>query len=83
MFTDPDLHCPCGIHVTDLGQVLVCAASSNTILQLDGEGKKKLATLATERDGLNYPQSVCYNRSTASIIVTHHLSNKILVFKVK
>ncbi|KAH3716664.1 hypothetical protein DPMN_059390 [Dreissena polymorpha] len=85
MFTDPDLQAPRGIHVTDLGQVLVCGGSSHTILQLDGEGKKKLATLATEWDGLCFPESFCYNRSTASIIVAQYLilGNKILVFKVK
>ncbi|KAH3750233.1 hypothetical protein DPMN_184752 [Dreissena polymorpha] len=55
-FTDPDLKLPSGIHVTALGKVLVCGGSSNTILQLDGERKKKLATLATRSDGLNKPQ---------------------------
>ncbi|XP_052223784.1 uncharacterized protein LOC127839440 isoform X2 [Dreissena polymorpha] len=82
-FTDTDLVCPFGIHVTDQGQVLVCGQSSNTILQLDGEGKKKLATLLTERDGLNAPHSVCCNRSTASIIVGQYIGNQILVFKEK
>ncbi|XP_052256838.1 uncharacterized protein LOC127862015 [Dreissena polymorpha] len=84
-FTDPDLQAPTGIHVTDLGQVLVCGKSSKTIIQLDGEGKEWLATLATRRDGLAYPVSVCFNRSTASIIVGQFIRarNKILVFKVK
>ncbi|XP_052247776.1 uncharacterized protein LOC127855903 isoform X2 [Dreissena polymorpha] len=82
-FTDPDLQHPRGIHVTALGQVLVCGASSDTILQLDGEGKKKLATLATRRDGLNYPGSVFYNRSTASLIVGQWSSDNILVLRVK
>ncbi|KAH3739390.1 hypothetical protein DPMN_046042 [Dreissena polymorpha] len=48
--TDPDLQSPNGIHVTAQEQVLVCGADSNTILQLDVEGRKKLATLATRRD---------------------------------
>ncbi|KAH3717361.1 hypothetical protein DPMN_060147 [Dreissena polymorpha] len=82
-FTDPDLQHPRGIHVTALGQVLVCGESSSTIIQLDGEGKKKLATLATRKDGLNYPHSVFYNRSTASIIVGQWPSNNILVLRVK
>ncbi|KAH3720349.1 hypothetical protein DPMN_063246 [Dreissena polymorpha] len=49
-FIDPDLKYPHGIHVTDLGQVLVCDnwGGSDTIIQLDTEGKKKLATIATE-----------------------------------
>ncbi|KAH3720310.1 hypothetical protein DPMN_063207 [Dreissena polymorpha] len=82
-FTNPDLRDPNGIHVTDLGQVLVCGESSKTIIQLDGEGKKKLATLATRRDGLAYPMSVYFNRSTASFIVGQLERNKFLVFKVK
>ncbi|XP_052267267.1 uncharacterized protein LOC127869044 [Dreissena polymorpha] len=81
-FTDPDLKRPRGIHVTAQGQVLVCGYASNTILQLDGEGNKKLATLATKRDGLDDPLSVYFNRSTATIIVGQ-FSNNILVFKVK
>ncbi|XP_052247474.1 uncharacterized protein LOC127855724 [Dreissena polymorpha] len=82
-FTDPDLQHPSVIQVTALGQVLVCGESSSTIIQLDGEGKKKLATLATKRDGLNHPLSVFYNRSTASIIVGQLSSDNILVLRVK
>ncbi|KAH3750241.1 hypothetical protein DPMN_184802 [Dreissena polymorpha] len=63
------MKCPDGIHVTAQGQVLVCGRYSRTVLQLDGEGRKKLATLASICDGLNRPQSVFYNRSSASIIV--------------
>ncbi|KAH3749885.1 hypothetical protein DPMN_184400 [Dreissena polymorpha] len=82
-FTDPDLEYPAGIHMTALGQVLVCGGSSKTVLQLDGEGKKKLATLATWRDIINDTQSVSYNRSTASIIVGQKMHTNILVIKVK
>ncbi|KAH3776068.1 hypothetical protein DPMN_177481 [Dreissena polymorpha] len=52
-------------------------------MQLDGEGRKKLATLATNRDGLSDPKSVFYIRSTASIIMGQYASGKILVFKVQ
>ncbi|KAH3850362.1 uncharacterized protein LOC127874475 [Dreissena polymorpha] len=82
-FTDPDLKCPLGIHVTAHGQVLVCGGASDTILQLDGEGRKKLATLGTRKDGLCDPISVCNNRSTASFIVGQYNNDKILVFKVQ
>ena len=82
-FTDPDLQYPRGIHVTDLGQVLVCGHGSHNIIQLDGEGKKKLATIATERDGLHLPESLCYNTSTASIIVGQQHCKRIMVFEVK
>ncbi|KAH3750248.1 hypothetical protein DPMN_184768 [Dreissena polymorpha] len=69
--------------MTALGQVLVCGEASSTILQLDGEGKKKLATLATRRDGLDRPLSVSYNRNTASIIVGQTCVTNILVIKLK
>ncbi|KAH3717258.1 uncharacterized protein LOC127855710 [Dreissena polymorpha] len=80
LHTFQDLHDPIGIHVTDLGQVLVCGFDSKTILQLDGEGKKKLATLATRKDGPY--NTVCFKRSTASLIVGQALSKNIVVFKV-
>ncbi|KAH3749949.1 hypothetical protein DPMN_184465 [Dreissena polymorpha] len=82
-FTDPDLQFTAGIHVTAQGQVLVCGGVSHTIIQLDGKGKKKLATLATRKDGLCYPHAVCYNRSTVSIIVGQSGCNRILAFPVK
>ncbi|KAH3716709.1 hypothetical protein DPMN_059437 [Dreissena polymorpha] len=63
-FTDPDLQAPNGIHVTDLGQVLVCGYASRTIIQLDGEGKKKLTTLASKRDGLAYPEHSIHHCGT-------------------
>ena len=51
-FTDTALQCPRGIHVTPAGQVLVSGWGSNTIIQVDSEGKRKLATLATHEDGI-------------------------------
>ncbi|KAH3776080.1 hypothetical protein DPMN_177493 [Dreissena polymorpha] len=53
-FTDPDLQLPSFIHVTAQGQVLVCGASSHTLLQLNGEGRKNLATLVTMQDSQSY-----------------------------
>ncbi|XP_052246595.1 uncharacterized protein LOC127855218 [Dreissena polymorpha] len=82
-FTDPDLEFPWGVHVTALGQVLICGSASLTILQLDSEGKKKLETLVTERDEIHQPCSVYYNRITSSIIVGQWYRNNIHVFQVK
>ena len=81
-FTDPELVRPSCVHVTPAGQVLVCGYISNTILQIDSKGSRKLATLATRRDG---PRSVFYNSNTDSIIaiVGQTCSKKILVYKVK
>ncbi|XP_052235115.1 uncharacterized protein LOC127847309 isoform X2 [Dreissena polymorpha] len=84
-FTDRALHDPCDVHVTPAGQVLVCyKVSSHTIIQVDDEGRKKLATIATKKDGMVSPRSVCYNRHTASILVgLYAANNSILVFKVQ
>ncbi|KAH3772760.1 hypothetical protein DPMN_174106 [Dreissena polymorpha] len=72
--TYPDLRSPTCVRVTAQGQVLVCGYH---ILQLDCEGKKKMAIIANYLDS----QSICFNRSTASIFVGKH--NAILVFRVQ
>ncbi|XP_052236955.1 uncharacterized protein LOC127848500 isoform X2 [Dreissena polymorpha] len=82
-FTDPELQGPKGVHVTPTGQVLVCGISSHTVIQVDREGKKKLATLASENDGLRYPVSVCYNTNTDQMSVGLFASNNISVMELK
>ncbi|XP_052283861.1 uncharacterized protein LOC127880588 isoform X1 [Dreissena polymorpha] len=84
-FTDPAMACPTGVNVTPSGQVLVCGGlyPNYYIIQLDSEGKRKLATLATEKDGICNPWSVCYNRHTACIIVGLFRNNSIQVFKAQ
>ncbi|KAH3748985.1 hypothetical protein DPMN_183474 [Dreissena polymorpha] len=83
-FTDPALAKPIGVIVTPSGQVLVCGGKYPNfyIIQLDSEGKRKLATLATDMDGIVNPWSVCYNRHTACIIVGLH-KNSIQVFNAQ
>ncbi|XP_052215213.1 uncharacterized protein LOC127833805 [Dreissena polymorpha] len=68
-FTDPELQTPQGVNVTPSGQVFICGCRSNTVIQVDGEGGKKLATLASQKDGLDRPSSVCYNTISHQIIV--------------
>ncbi|KAH3722028.1 uncharacterized protein LOC127854459 [Dreissena polymorpha] len=83
-FTDPELRNPYGVHVTTAGQVLVCGCSSASILQVDKEGKKKLATLKSKKYGMFEPVSVCYDSKTNSVIVgQQHSTKNILVLKVK
>ncbi|KAH3895264.1 hypothetical protein DPMN_019425 [Dreissena polymorpha] len=82
-FTDPALHWPAGLHVTPAGQVLLCGYSSDTVLQVDREGESKLATLATQKDGVWRPWSVCYSSTTSSIIVGQDRDDNILVFRVE
>ncbi|XP_052265573.1 uncharacterized protein LOC127868045 [Dreissena polymorpha] len=88
-FTDSDLQKPHGLHVTPGGQVLVCAWTSNTVIQVDHEGRKKLATLASNKDAVRgplsvcRPLSVCYNTNTDQIIVGQENNNKIIVMELK
>ena len=81
--TDPALLYPNGVHMTPAGQVLVCGGHSHTVIQVDSEGRRKLATLTTNKDGVVNPGSVCYNTHTASIIVGLENNISILVFKVE
>ncbi|KAH3895037.1 hypothetical protein DPMN_019197 [Dreissena polymorpha] len=81
-YTDPALLRPDGLHVTPTGQLLVCGFLSDTVLQVGWEGKSKLATLATQKDGMRWPESVCYSSTTSSIIVGQNGDN-ILVFRVE
>ena len=80
-FSDIDLQDPRGVHVTPSGQVLVCGYASDTIIQVDSEGKKKLATLASQTDGVKCPRSVFYSFSTDSVLVGVD-NNDIIIFKV-
>lgn len=79
--TDHELRDPLGVHVTPTNQVLVCGHVSNTIIQVDSMGRKKLHTLA--KDELSCPLSVCYNSKTASVIVGQEYSNNLIVFNVQ
>ncbi|KAH3897550.1 hypothetical protein DPMN_021738 [Dreissena polymorpha] len=80
--SDPALGWPRGLHVTPAGQVLVCGYLSDTVLQVGWEGESKLANLATQKDGVRWPRSVCYSSTTSSIIVGQ-LGDNILVFRVE
>ncbi|KAH3894391.1 hypothetical protein DPMN_018548 [Dreissena polymorpha] len=82
-YTDPALRNPRGLHVTPAGQVLVCGCWSANVLQVGWEGESKLATLATQEDGVWNPRSVCYSSKTSSIIVGLLVDDNILVFRVE
>ncbi|KAH3806231.1 hypothetical protein DPMN_134550 [Dreissena polymorpha] len=60
-YTDPALVSPCGLHVTPAGQVLVCGFQSHTVLQVGWEGQSKLANLATQEDGVEWPESCVHS----------------------
>ncbi|KAH3777641.1 hypothetical protein DPMN_179089 [Dreissena polymorpha] len=80
-FSSPELQEPC-VYVANAGQVLLCDFYTHFIIQVDREGTRKLATHASQADGMKHPVSVCFNRNTDSVIVGQY-KNTIVVFKVK
>ncbi|XP_052281965.1 uncharacterized protein LOC127879246 [Dreissena polymorpha] len=70
-----------GLHVTDSGQVLVCGMKSNRILQVDKDGRQRLAEVVS--DGMIYPTSVYYSKLTDSLIVGMKNNNYIKVFTLQ
>ncbi|KAH3840075.1 hypothetical protein DPMN_113517 [Dreissena polymorpha] len=82
-FEHPELQSPCGGHVTPAGQVLVCGYDSHTVIQVDHEGKNKLAALVSKKEGLIQSVSVCYNTNTHQIIVGLNENNTIIVMDLQ
>ncbi|XP_052264465.1 uncharacterized protein LOC127867386 isoform X2 [Dreissena polymorpha] len=82
-FTDPELQNPFDVHISPAFQVTVCGYSSHTVLQVDPEGRKKLATLASQKGGVSKPVCVCCNNNMHQIIVGLFDSNNIIVMKLK
>ncbi|KAH3852284.1 hypothetical protein DPMN_094787 [Dreissena polymorpha] len=78
LHVDYDLVNPTGVHVTELGQVLVCNSSSNTVLMIDGQGHGTV--LADMMDGVKHPQSVYYSKMRGEIVVGQSC-NRLLVIK--
>ncbi|XP_052265707.1 uncharacterized protein LOC127868128 [Dreissena polymorpha] len=74
---------PFCVHITPAGQVLVCGLDSHTVIQVDHEGRKELVTLASQKDGLIKPVSICCNTSIQQIIVGLHNNNTIMVMKLQ
>ncbi|XP_052780006.1 uncharacterized protein LOC128217134 [Mya arenaria] len=69
LLTDPDMKHPTGVHVTPAGHVFVCCCGSDTVLQVEKDGKKKLATLARKEDGLHAPGDLFISSRSSSLIV--------------
>ncbi|XP_052770794.1 uncharacterized protein LOC128210488 [Mya arenaria] len=79
---DPELQWHTGVCVSPSGHVFVCGAKSHTVLQVDREGRQKLATVVRKADGLYSPRSVWFNEQTSSLIVGNADSDSIVVFKL-
>ena len=72
-----------GLYVTDSGQVLLCGHSTGTIIQVDRDGRQRLAEVVTKNNGVVDPLSVYYSKHTGSIIVGMYDNNDIKVFKAQ
>ncbi|XP_052782028.1 uncharacterized protein LOC128218402 [Mya arenaria] len=79
---DPDLKQPTGLCVSPGGHVFVCGCISNTVVQVDPQGRRKLATLARETDGMCLPQSVWFIEKTSTLIVGQEDEDNITVLKL-
>ncbi|XP_052817767.1 uncharacterized protein LOC128243836 [Mya arenaria] len=69
LLTDHDMKKPTGVHVTPAGHVFICCRDSDTVLQVDKDGKKKLATLTRKEDGVNGPRVLFFSSRSSSLIV--------------
>ncbi|XP_052781463.1 uncharacterized protein LOC128218010 [Mya arenaria] len=79
---DPDLKYPSGLCVSPSGHVFVCGETSNTVVQVVPEGRKKLVIVAREVDGLCSPHSVWFSEQTSTLIIGNLSNNSITVVKL-
>ncbi|XP_052815207.1 uncharacterized protein LOC128242175 [Mya arenaria] len=77
---DPDIRGPHGVQESEGGHVFVSSWLSNTVVQIDQDGRKKLATLVRDGDGIIFPRAVCYSTHTGRLIVGGN-QNDILVME--
>lgn len=74
--SDPELQEPTGICLAPNSSVFVCCKKSNTILQVDSMGCRRMGMLAKRSDGVNNPQSLHYDKNSQTLLVVQ--SDKIL-----
>ncbi|KAH3873523.1 uncharacterized protein LOC127869030 [Dreissena polymorpha] len=70
-----------GFHLMDSGEVLVCGDLSNTIIEVDRDGRQRLAEVISEKDEVIKPMSVYYSYNTSSYIVGMDGNDHIMVCK--
>ncbi|XP_052777158.1 uncharacterized protein LOC128214629 [Mya arenaria] len=84
----PELENPSGVCVSPSGHVFVCGYCSNNVVQVDREGRQKLATVARKADGIDRPTSVWFSEHTSSLFVGNgalfnHMNFKLTIFRNK
>ncbi|XP_052807642.1 uncharacterized protein LOC128236669 isoform X2 [Mya arenaria] len=78
---DADLTDSIGLCVSPSGHVFVCGWESGTVLQVDQEGRQKLATTARKADGVCQPRSVWFSEQNSTLLVGNE-SDTITVLKL-
>ncbi|XP_052766129.1 uncharacterized protein LOC128207319 [Mya arenaria] len=78
----PDLKNPTGLFVSPIDYVFVCGRGSIAVVQVDMEGKQKVATVASEADGIICPQSVWFSGQTSTLIVGNYEDDDITVIQL-
>ncbi|XP_052785806.1 uncharacterized protein LOC128221308 isoform X2 [Mya arenaria] len=81
-FKDPELQRLSGLCVSPSGLMFVCGRKSNTVLQMDRDGRLKLATVARKAYGLCVPWSVYFSEQTSSLIIGNYRQDQIIVVKL-
>ncbi|XP_052778114.1 uncharacterized protein LOC128215470 [Mya arenaria] len=71
-----------GLFVSPSGHVFLCGEQSQTVVQVDREGRKKLATVVRENNGLIKPLSLCFCEQNSNLIVGNSDSDNITVVKL-
>ncbi|XP_052810710.1 uncharacterized protein LOC128238634 [Mya arenaria] len=79
---DSDLKDPTGLCVSPSGHVFVCWWEPGTVLQVDKEGRQRLATVAGKADGLCKPQSVWFSEQTSTLLVGNLNTDTLTVLKL-
>ncbi|XP_045159431.1 uncharacterized protein LOC123524897 isoform X2 [Mercenaria mercenaria] len=64
------------------GTVLVLD-KSNVVFQVDYRGGKDLGKIVCPSDGLELPESLCYDRQNCRLIVSCYMSNYVTVFQMQ
>lgn len=80
-FTDQKLKRPTGICVAANSTVFVCGYDTATVMQVDGNGKNKLAFMATYSEGIYAPYSLTFVSNPPRLIVGQ-VKESILVFNL-
>ena len=81
-FTDKALNTATGLCVLDNDDVLVCGDFSHNVVQFRSDGRK-LGVQLQETDGIQFPQSLCWDSVHSRLIVTMYDSDTIKVYNLK